>query len=184
MQARYIKAESSLTQIRPTSGESWRGRASDAGLDPRQALFVRLLCLKDTRTPLRFAIVRIGLTTVLGYFSAIPLPPMLGIDPKWGVAGLTASAGISGWIEFVLLRRSLGKKIGSDPVGARYLARLWIAAIVASAVAWAIKLQLPPQLHPILTAAAILGPYGAFYLLLAEGGNIRTRIRGLLRRDN
>jgi putative peptidoglycan lipid II flippase len=133
--------------------------------------------LKDTRTPLRFAIVRIALTTVLGYFSALPLPPLLGIDPKWGVAGLTASAGISGWIEFILLRRSLGKKIGSDPVGARYLAKLWLAAIASSGVAWAIKLYLPPHLHPILAAAAILGPYGVLYLLLADGGNIRRRIR-------
>jgi putative peptidoglycan lipid II flippase len=136
--------------------------------------------LKDTRTPLRFAIVRIVLTTVLGYFCAIPLPPMLGVDPRWGVAGLTASAGVSGWIEFVLLRRSLGKKIGSDPVGVGYLARLWIAAIIASGVAWAIKLQLAPGLHPILTAAAVLAPYGALYLLLADGSNIRRRIQGLL----
>ena len=54
--------------------------------------------LKDTRTPLRFAIVRVVLTTVLGYFFAKPFPPMIGLDPRWGVAGLTASAGMSGWI--------------------------------------------------------------------------------------
>ena len=138
--------------------------------------------LKDTRTPLRFAIVRIALTTVLGYFCAIPLPPMLGIDPKWGVAGLTASAGVSGWIEFLLLRRSLGKKIGSDTVGAGYLARLWIAAIIAAGVAWAIKLQLAPPLHPILAAAAILAPYGLLYLLIADGSNIRRRIPDLIQR--
>ena len=45
--------------------------------------------LHDTRTPLRYAILRVALTTVLGYLCAIPLPPALGIDPKWGVAGLT-----------------------------------------------------------------------------------------------
>ncbi|HEV7799209.1 MAG TPA: murein biosynthesis integral membrane protein MurJ, partial [Pyrinomonadaceae bacterium] len=49
--------------------------------------------LHDTRTPLRYAIVRVTLTTVLGYLCALPLPRLLGIDPKWGVAGLTASAG-------------------------------------------------------------------------------------------
>jgi putative peptidoglycan lipid II flippase len=95
---------------------------------------------------------------------------------------LTASAGISGWIEFALLRRSLGKKIGSDPVGVWYLARLWIAAIAASGVAWAIKLQLTPALHPIEVAAAVLAPYGVLYLLLAGGGNIRRRLHGLPRR--
>jgi putative peptidoglycan lipid II flippase len=37
--------------------------------------------LGDTRTPLSFAIVRVFLTTVLGYFFAIPLPRLLGIAP-------------------------------------------------------------------------------------------------------
>ena len=53
--------------------------------------------LRDTRTPLRCAVVRVTLTTVLGYLCAILLPPLLGIEPKWGVAGLTASAGVAGW---------------------------------------------------------------------------------------
>ena len=34
--------------------------------------------LRDTRTPLRFAVVRVVLTTVLGYLCSIPLPPALG----------------------------------------------------------------------------------------------------------
>ncbi len=134
--------------------------------------------LKDTRTPLGFAIVRVALTMVLGYFCAIPLPPMIGIDPKWGVAGLTASAGVSGWIEFLLLRRSLGRRIGSDPVGAGYLMRLWAAAMFAAGAAWAIKLQIPGTLHPILSAMAVLLPYGVLYLLLADP----KQLRGLLRR--
>jgi putative peptidoglycan lipid II flippase len=52
--------------------------------------------LRDTRTPLRYAIIRVTLTTVLGYLFALPLPRAIGLDPKWGVAGLTASAGIAG----------------------------------------------------------------------------------------
>ena len=47
--------------------------------------------LRDTRTPLRYAIVRVTLTTALGYLCALPLPVWLGIEPRWGVAGLTAS---------------------------------------------------------------------------------------------
>ena len=137
--------------------------------------------LKDTRTPLKFAVIRIALTTVLGYFCAVPLPPILGIDPKWGVAGLTASAGVSGWVEFLLLRKSLGRRIGSDPVGARYLARLWGAAVLAAGVGWAFK-ELAFGLNPKLKGAAVLMPYGALYLLLAEGGNIGNRLRGLIRR--
>ncbi|HXJ42443.1 MAG TPA: murein biosynthesis integral membrane protein MurJ, partial [Bryobacteraceae bacterium] len=89
--------------------------------------------LKDTRTPLWFAILRVASTTVLGYLCAIPLPAILGIESRWGVAGLTASAGVSGWIEFVLLRRALVRRIGSPPPSTAYIARLWGAAAVAAA---------------------------------------------------
>src|SRR5207249_9428191 len=59
--------------------------------------------LRDTRYTLRFAVVRVVLTTGLGYLCAIPLPVWIGIEPRWGVAGLTASAGFAGWVEFSLL---------------------------------------------------------------------------------
>ncbi|HYA16664.1 MAG TPA: murein biosynthesis integral membrane protein MurJ [Bryobacteraceae bacterium] len=130
--------------------------------------------LKDTRTPLRFAIVRVILTTVLGYFSARNLPGLIGIGAIWGVAGLTASAGVSGWVEFALLRHSLRRRIGTAPVGAAYLARLWGSAIAAAAIAWAIKLEMP-RLHPIVAAAITLAPFGAVYLLLAGWKNLRKR---------
>ena len=137
--------------------------------------------LKDTRTPLLFAIVRVALTTVLGLCAAFLLPPLIGIAPKWGAAGLTASAGVSGWIEFLLLRRSLGSRIGSDPVGAGYLARLWGAAILAAAVTWAIKLPLERHLHqPQIVACATLVPFGLIYLALTDPARLRERLRGNL----
>jgi len=135
--------------------------------------------LKDTRTPLVFAIVRVALTTMLGYIAAIHLPRLMGIDPKWGVAGLTASAGVSGWIEFLLLRRSLAQRIGADPVGAAYLARLWGASIIAAAVTWAIKIPLEQRLHqPRLFACATLIPFGLIYLALTDPARLRERISG------
>jgi putative peptidoglycan lipid II flippase len=134
--------------------------------------------LKDTRTPLLFAVIRVALTTVLGVGAAFLLPPLLGIAPKWGAAGLTASAGISGWIEFLLLRRSLGSRIGSDPVGAGYLARLWGAAILAAAVTWAIKAPLEQRLHrPEFLACATLIPFGLVYLALTDPRRLRERLR-------
>ncbi|HEY7405588.1 MAG TPA: murein biosynthesis integral membrane protein MurJ [Candidatus Angelobacter sp.] len=119
--------------------------------------------LRDTRTPLRYAIVRVILTTVLGYFCARRLPGMLGIDPLWGVAGLTASAGFAGWVEFLLLRGGMNRKIGHGRFPAAFFARLWFAAVIAAAVAWGIKLALHPQ-QPQVAALLILGPYGMVYL--------------------
>jgi putative peptidoglycan lipid II flippase len=118
--------------------------------------------LRDTRTPLRFALVRVSLTTVLGYLFALPLPRALGIDPGWGAAGLTASAGLAGWIEMLLLRRAMRARIGSTGMPGTFLVTLWIAAIAGAALGWLVKLTLPP-VHPIVEAAAVLAPYGVIY---------------------
>jgi len=135
--------------------------------------------LKDTRTPLRFAVLRVTLTTLLGYLAAFPFIRLLGLDPKWGAAGLTASAGVSGWIEFLLLRRSLGRRIGSDPIGAMFLMRLWASAIAAAAITWAIRIALAPHLRePKLFAVATLIPYGIVYLTLTGPRQWKARLRG------
>ena len=90
--------------------------------------------LRDTRTPLRFAVVRVILTGVLGYLFAFPLPRALDL-PVWvGVAGLTASAGIAGWVEFWLLRRSITGRIGATGMTRRRLITLWGAGILAGLV--------------------------------------------------
>jgi putative peptidoglycan lipid II flippase len=119
--------------------------------------------LRDTRTPVRFAIVRVILTTVLGYLCSRPLPRLLGVDPFWGAAGLTASAGFAAWVEFLLLRRGMNLKIGRIEFPSSYFARLWLAAVVGAAVAWGVKVALPP-LKPWIAAMVILVPYGAVYL--------------------
>jgi len=120
---------------------------------------------RDTRTPLRYAIVRVALTTVLGYSFAIPLPALLGLAPEWGAAGLTASAGMAGWVEMLLLRSTLNARIGRTGLPARYVAQLWGSAAAAAVIGWGVKIALPP-LHPILTAILVLGPYGVVFFAL------------------
>lgn len=119
--------------------------------------------LRDTRTPLRFAIIRVVLTTVLGYLFALPLPRALGVPQAWGAAGLTASAGLAGWVEMLLLRRTMNARIGTTGLAARYVAKLWSAAIVGAAVAWWIKVSIP-VLPPVIAAVLIIGPYGVVFL--------------------
>src|SRR5262245_45647151 len=118
--------------------------------------------LQDTRTPLGYAVIRVLLTTGLGYVFAIPLPHMIGIDPKWGAAGLTASAGVAGWIEFALLRRSLNRRIGRTGLPVPFILKLWTGAIAGAIVGWGIKLVIPP-FHPIIIAGLVLLPYGVVY---------------------
>ncbi len=120
--------------------------------------------LRDTRTPLRYAIVRVVLTTLLGYACALPLPRALGIDQMWGAAGLTASAGVSGWVEMLLLRRTLNARIGHSGLPFTYTTRLWAASLAGAIVGWIAKLALP-ALSPIPAAIVILGGYGGVFLL-------------------
>ena len=121
--------------------------------------------LRDTRTPLNYAIVRVVLTTVLGYLFAIPLPRWLGVASMWGAAGLTASAGIAGWVELLLLRSTLNARIGRTGLPAEYVAKLWTSALAGAATAWAVKLALP-ALHPIIAGILVLGPYGIVFLAM------------------
>jgi putative peptidoglycan lipid II flippase len=119
--------------------------------------------LRDTRTPLRFATLRVALTAGLGVFCGLYLPGLIGVDARYGAAGLTASAGLAGWIEFALLRDGIGKRIGECHLPRGLLPRLWGAAALATALALGLKLALPPM-HPVLRAALVLGLFGATYL--------------------
>jgi putative peptidoglycan lipid II flippase len=118
--------------------------------------------LFDTRTPLRFAIIRVALTLVLGYLCALPLPPLLGIAQKWGVAGLTVSAGIAGWVEFSMLRFALNERIGWTGLSRSYLAQLWSLAIGAAAVAFVLKLRMA-GFGPRIQGLTVLSVYGGLY---------------------
>jgi len=118
--------------------------------------------LRDTRTPLRFAIVRVLLTTLLGYLAALPLPRLLGIEPRWGVAGLTISAGIASWVEFTLLQRGIRRRIDQVGVPLAFLAQVWVAALIAAAAARGVLLAVGHP-GPILLAIIVLSVYGVLF---------------------
>jgi putative peptidoglycan lipid II flippase len=127
--------------------------------------------LGDTRTPTRIAILRVVLVAGLGYLLALPLPRLLGMPQMWGAAGLTVSAGVAGWIEFVLLRRALRTRLGPVTMPASVVGRAWLAAAgaagLASVLRWAV-----PQPWIVLRGLVILGTYGTIYLLLAQWAGI------------
>jgi putative peptidoglycan lipid II flippase len=124
--------------------------------------------LHDTRTPLYSAVMRILVGSGLGYLCAIPLPPMVGIEARWGVAGLTLASGLASWVELTLLHHTLNRHIGHTGLLWPVVAKLWGAAIVSAAVAWIVKLILNPQ-YPIVMAIAVLGLYGVVYFGVTYG---------------
>jgi putative peptidoglycan lipid II flippase len=140
--------------------------------------------LLDTRTPLRFAVVRVILTTALGLLFALSVPRWLGIDLKWGAAGLSASAGIAGWVEFALLRHALNRRIGPTPLAPEFLLKLWSAAFSGAFLAYLVKLPIAAT-HPQIRAALVLPLYGAIYFAATSFLGIdesRTTLNSILRR--
>jgi putative peptidoglycan lipid II flippase len=141
--------------------------------------------LRDTRTPLRYAVVRVTLTTILGYFFAIPLPRMLNLAPMWGAAGLTASAGIAGWFEMLMLRRTLNSRIGHTGLPADFLIKMWAASLAAAAASWAVKWNIP-AMNPRLAAIAVVGPYALVFfaatllLRVPEASTALSKLRSRL----
>lgn len=144
--------------------------------------------LRDPKTPLRFAMVRVTLTAVLGLLFAFPLRPFIveairllhlpvpqltDGEKIFGAIGLTASAGMAGWIEFLLLRRALNRRVGAVRLAPSFLGRLWISAIAAALVAMAFDLYLTAHgaarlpFHHIAEAMLVAGAFGVVYFAAA-----------------
>lgn len=121
--------------------------------------------MRDTRTPRNFALIRVALTIALGFLFALGIPYWTGIDKKWGVMGLTASAGIAGWVEFFLLRDKLEKRIGTMRIPRSRIMALWGAAVGSAAAGWGARLLLHGAMTA-WTAIAVLIVFGVVYLAL------------------
>jgi putative peptidoglycan lipid II flippase len=126
--------------------------------------------LGDTRTPFRVAVIRVCFGTSLGAGLAFVVPPLLHLEQRWGVVGLSAASGIAAWIELALLRRKLARRLGETiALPARVLALLLLTGVLAAAGGFATKYllaQAPQRPHPALAAALVLGVFGLLYLLI------------------
>lgn len=136
--------------------------------------------LHDTRTPLRFAAVRVTVGVVLGAALALYGPGMLGIAPRWGAAGITIASGIGAWIELLLLRASLRKRLGVHQQLVGLVLVLWICAAAGAVAAWGVKLALP-VMHPWITGILVLGTFGVVYIAATAAARV-DEARALLRR--
>jgi putative peptidoglycan lipid II flippase len=75
---------------------------------------------------------------------------MAGGTVPLGAIGLTASAGIAGWLEFLLLRHGLQKRVGEIRLQPGFQARLWLSAAAAGLAGAAFYQLLVPRLAPHL----------------------------------
>lgn len=128
--------------------------------------------LRDTRTPFRIAVLRVGLGTVLGAAAALLLPGRLGVDPKWGAAGLTAASGLAAWVEFFLLKRSIDRRIGATSAAGGVLWTLWGAALAAGGAAWGVARLLPAWAGPLVGSLAVLATFAGTYAALVLAARV------------
>jgi putative peptidoglycan lipid II flippase len=140
--------------------------------------------LRDTKTPARYAAVRVAIAAVLGATLMVqfePIQPLGSGGPQLGpgllggftldgrslgAVGLAIGTGVAAWVELFLLRRALRPRIGSLALGVGMWARMFGAALSGAAVGWGIRIVLP-EWHPVIVAALVLGGFGITYFAMS-----------------
>lgn len=134
--------------------------------------------LGETRTPARIATFRVAVSAGLGaglmlLLDRYPVAALAGEDGtagkalRFGAVGLALSSGVGAWLELLLLRRSLARRIEGRILPfaemAKMLGLALAAAVPAGLAGWWLRgLSLAPR------AVLIVGLYAALYLLLAR----------------
>jgi len=122
--------------------------------------------LRDTRTPARIAYVRVVVATLTGLGLMFPFD-RLGVGRLGlGAVGLALGASLGAWIEYILLRRALGRYLGPHGPGTSPILRMMLAGALASAAGVGMELVLPPA-YPALIGLETLLPFGVVYLAFA-----------------
>ncbi len=157
--------------------------------------------LKDTRTPLLFAAIRVSLGIALGYYAVRIFPAQVGLPTELGAVFVTFTTSVTAWLEMLLLRRALARHLGGVPSIASHVRRLWFSAALAAAVALLIKVALtarfgaspgtaeewggsflaPPDVPIQPVSIAILGVYGVTYFAVTFAFGV-PQSRAVMRR--
>jgi putative peptidoglycan lipid II flippase len=138
--------------------------------------------LEDTRTPARYAAVRVAVAATLGAGLMLVGQEFTIAGNSLGVAGLALGSGLAAWLEWSLLRRELRRRLGEILPPVPVLGRMLGAALLAG-VAGRVAGALLPVLPTIVTGAVVLLVFGTVYLGsaallgLPEAGRFLGRLR-------
>ncbi|MBK7859592.1 MAG: murein biosynthesis integral membrane protein MurJ [Archangiaceae bacterium] len=140
--------------------------------------------LKDTRTPLKFAGLRMAVSAACSALAVLVVPKLFGVPQHLAVAGISAASGLAAWAEYLSLRRAMRAQLGDVGVRFSRIAQLWGAALAAGAAALGVKALLAsrfgsvtteewggsvlpaPHLNPIWSAVVVCGVFGVVYFAL------------------
>jgi len=161
-----------------------------------------LYALKDTRTPFRFAVLRVVVGVVLGFTTVRIVAPELGAPTDLAVVFLTLTTSVTAWIERSLLRSAVEKELGRLPSITPRLVRLWgagfVSALVTVAAKWGLTNHFGPRpsaleefagawlafpnvpalmvwkfdVATLLVAVGLLGVFGVLYFALTAAAGV------------
>lgn len=166
----------------------------------------------NTRTPARIAVLRMVITVAVGFvlmwqldrirvsaggigisghlpaFGPLPVAARSAASAPGvatlGTAGLSIAAAVSAWVEYALLRRAVGQRIGPVRLGGGQLSRVVVAGLIAGAVGYGMRwvvAGLPPLPAGVVAVAALAVAYAAAASALGVS-EIRHVLGALVRR--
>jgi len=130
--------------------------------------------LRDTRTPALVATGRVILSLAVGASIMFPLDQFQIGELRLGAAGLALGSAVGAWVEFYLLRRSLGRHLGPHGPGVTPVFKILVAGLAAMALGLLARSYLGFSLEPgllqellgaqsvLLNPLAALGTAGIF----------------------
>ena len=123
--------------------------------------------LGDTRTPARIAYARIAVSAVVGFALMYPFDRLTAGGFGMGAAGLATGATVGAWLELYLLAGKVQDRLPGLTFGRGRVGRYLLAAAAGAVVGLVPAILLPP-VHPLLSAAATLAPFGITYLAVTS----------------
>jgi putative peptidoglycan lipid II flippase len=123
--------------------------------------------LQDYRTPLRASIASIIVSAVASVAMAYPLR-----NSPLGTAAIALGTALGSYVNLAILSRGLHRRLGPLYTPAMWTGtrRIGIAAVVATALAWLVRLAHHawyPALHPRVAGVPVLATFALAYLVTA-----------------
>jgi putative peptidoglycan lipid II flippase len=122
-----------------------------------------LVAMGDAKIPVAGALSRVFLGGVLGYFGATWLPGRLDCAQIYGSVFITSASALVAWLEYFVLKNRLEVRIGEIRPGERARNRAVSAAVIASGMAFSLKITIEDFSRPIFSAVIVLSAFAAIY---------------------
>ena len=132
--------------------------------------------LRDTRTPANLAYLRVFISISVGFAAMVPADQFGFSTLRLGAAGLALGSSSGAWIEYLMLRRALNRRIGPHSAAGASVIRMTLAAACAALAGVGVQLLLPSW-HPAVVAIASFVPFGVVYFGAGVALGLKMPIR-------